>query len=124
MQTNTTVRDPNSRSTSGDPDRPKPRAKTLTAGVLAVVTVIALVMGTSDPPGARSTSSDVTPASVETRRPIPPAAPFSDDFALCQLGIEGIELTYPGPLVAQTVSRHAAACPPDRSGQVLPAPSD
>lgn len=124
MQTNTTVRDPDSRSTSGDPYRPKPGAKTLIAGVLAVVTVVALVVVTSDLHGAKSTSSDVTPASVETRGPTTPAAPFSDDFALCHLGIEGIELTYPRPLVAQAVARYAAACPPDRGGEVIPAPSD
>lgn len=124
MQTNTTLRDPNPRSTAGDPDRPKPGAKSLIAGVLAVLTVLAVVVVTSNPPGGRSTSSDVTPVSVETRGPTTPAAPFSEDSDLCQLGMEGIELTYPGRLVAQTVARYAAACPQHRGGEVASALSD
>lgn len=123
MQTNTTVRDPSSQSTSGDPDRPKSGAKTLIEASWR--------WSRARPGGGHIQSSrcgeHLFGDHAGVRRDARTDCAWqtlSDDLALCQLDMEGMELTYPGPLVAQTVARYAAACPPDRGGDVVAAPSD
>lgn len=122
MQTTTKPRDAKAESRTGAPRRRKLGATLLTAGALSVVGLLAVAAElTSGSPGPRSTSSTVV---VDTAIPTKPtAAPFENDFSLCALGVDGIEATYPGPLVAQTVSRYAASCSP-AEGDPFPAPND
>lgn len=122
MQTTTKPRDAKAESRTGAPRRRKLGATVLTAGALSVVGILAVAAElTSDSPGPRSTSSTVV---VDTPIPTTPtAAPFENDFSLCALGVDGIEATYPGPLVAQAVSRYAASCSA-AEGAPFPAPND
>jgi hypothetical protein len=122
MQTTTKPRDPEAESRTGAPRRRRLGATLLTAGALSVVGVLAAAAElTSSAPRPRSTSSTVV---VETPIPTTPtAAPFENDFSLCALGVDGIEATYPGPLVAQTVSRYATSCSPAEGG-AFPARND
>lgn len=122
MQTSTKLRDAEADSRTSVPRRRKLGPVLLAAGALSVVGVLAAAAElTSGSPGLRSTPSTVV---VETPIPTTPtAAPFENDFSLCALGVDGIEATYPGPLVAQTVSRYAASCSPAEGG-VFPAPND
>ena len=122
MQTTTKPRDAGTGSRTTAPRRRKLGATLLAAGALSVVGVLAAAAElTSDPPRARSTS----PMVVEARNPTTPTpAPFENDSSLCALGIEGIEATYPGPLVAQTASRYYATCSPAANDAPFPAPND
>ena len=122
MQTTTQRTDAEAESRTSAPRRRRVGHTLLIAGALSVGGVlVAAAELTSGSPGTRSTSSTVV---VDAPIPsTPSAAPFENDFSLCALGVDGIEATYPGPLVAQAVSRYAASCSP-AGGGVFPAPND
>ena len=123
MQTTTKLRETGTDSRTTAPRRRRLGATLLTAGAMSVVGVLVVAAQmTSDPPGVGSTTS---PVMVEMPTPTaPPAAPFENDFSLCALGVDGIEATYTGALVPQTVSRYSASCSPAEGGGPFPAPND
>ena len=122
MQT-TRLRDAETDSRTSARRRGRLRATLLTAGALSVAGVLAVTAQlTSDPPWARSATSQVVTGTAVTATP--PAARFENDFLLCALGADGIEATYTGALVAQTVSRSSATCAPAGPDAPFPAPND
>lgn len=123
MQTTTKLRDTGTDVTTTAPRRRRFGATLLTAGAMSLVGVLVVAAQvTSDPRGAGSTTA---PVIVEMLTPTaPPAAPFENDFSLCALGVDGIEATYTGALVRETVSRYSASCLPAQGGGPFPAPND
>ena len=120
MQTHTALRELETTPTERAPRPRTPWRTGLAASTLSFAALIAASELTFDQPRVQPSSS---PTTVVVRTDGGPASaagaatpPLENDLVLCALGAEGIEATYPGPLVAGMVLRYSASCPQSDGG--------